>query len=300
MYCGIERCYFEVAIDRGLFRYQLSKHLVTTDSARNASPCPPDLGKTMDSIRQSTMRSGRMLSSRASSTIPAHTDLATSSHEAASASVHASPPAGVGHTGFSAPLGVSPVSHEHDASERNGASGCSLSDDLQQVTGQAQTPAERAAAMTLDEAVHSKAEQPGTAGYDSGLNRSLLVSQSTPPRISGSSSAHGADGASLGPLWADVSATTLQCFSPAPATPPLDDRDVSTGRTGEEGSAPLSASGRRGSLRTSQRTPGLLSQELRKVCPLPGVPPLILGDLQGGSQSQGSPVCSTATIQIRR
>jgi hypothetical protein len=50
VYCGIERCFFEVSIDKGLFRYQLSKHLVTTDSTRNAPPCPPDLAKTMASI----------------------------------------------------------------------------------------------------------------------------------------------------------------------------------------------------------------------------------------------------------
>lgn len=51
VYCGIERCFFEVTIVQGWFRYRISKRLVTTDSSRDQPPCPPNLGETMDSIR---------------------------------------------------------------------------------------------------------------------------------------------------------------------------------------------------------------------------------------------------------
>lgn len=269
VYCGIERCFFEVSIDKGMFRYQISKVLVTTDSARNdsAPPCPPDLGKTMASIRQSTMRSGRMLSPWASGVLRAHQDQATSSQEAAaSASLPTSPPAGVGHAGFCASLGASAESQQPERSERHGASGCSLSDDLQQVTGRSQSPAERAVAVLLDEAVHSKGDLPGVVGFDSGSNVSRLQSQNTPPRISGRSSVNGMDGGSRGLLRPEVSDATVQHFSPAPGTPPIDDRDAVSSRHSGDGGVSLSGSAHKSSLRPSQRTPGLLSQELRKVC----------------------------------
>lgn len=53
MYCGIERCFFEVSIRGGVFRYEMSKRLVTTDSTRDAPPCPPNLGAIMDKARKS-------------------------------------------------------------------------------------------------------------------------------------------------------------------------------------------------------------------------------------------------------
>ena len=51
VYCGIERCFFEVTVIQGWFRYRISKRLVTTDSSLDQPPCPPNLGETMDSIR---------------------------------------------------------------------------------------------------------------------------------------------------------------------------------------------------------------------------------------------------------
>ena len=266
VYCGIERCFFEVGIDKGLFRYQLSKHLVTTDSARNAPPCPPDLGKTMDSIRQSTMRSGRALSPQASGVMRAHRE-GTSSHEAAaSASLPASPLAGVGHPGFSAPLGAAVESQPHSTPERNGASGCSLSDDLQQVTGKGQSPAERAATVLFDEAVPSKGAGSGTVGRDADVVEATRQSAIPPPRIHIRNSANGVDGMNSGPLRPESSDATVLHFSPAPGTPPLGGHDSAGGLCSEEPGTPLTASARSGSVRSSQRTPGLLTQELRKVC----------------------------------
>jgi hypothetical protein len=55
VYCGIERCFFEVSIRGGVFRYEMSKRLVTTDSSRDAPPCPPNLGAIMDQARKSLM-----------------------------------------------------------------------------------------------------------------------------------------------------------------------------------------------------------------------------------------------------
>lgn len=55
VYCGIERCFFEVTVVQGVFRYRISKRHVTTDSSRDQPPCPPNLGETMDSIRNSML-----------------------------------------------------------------------------------------------------------------------------------------------------------------------------------------------------------------------------------------------------
>lgn len=62
VYCGIERCFFEVTVVQGWFRYRISKRLVTTDSSRDQPPCPPNLGETMDSIRSQMLAPQRMLS----------------------------------------------------------------------------------------------------------------------------------------------------------------------------------------------------------------------------------------------
>ena len=190
-----------------------------------------------------------------------------SSHEAAaSASLPASPLAGVGHGGFSAPLGAAADSQQHDASDRNGASGCSLSDDLQQCSGRAQSPAERAATVMLDEAVPSKSAESGIAGRDSGVMEARRQSVTTPPRIHNRGSASGMDGVNLGPPRSEASDAIVQHLSPAPGTPPLGGCGEAGGRRSEESGTPLTASARHGSVRPSQRTPGLLSQELRKVC----------------------------------
>ena len=52
VYCGIERCFFEVSIRSGVFRYAMSKRVVTTDSSKDAPPCPPNLGAIMDKARR--------------------------------------------------------------------------------------------------------------------------------------------------------------------------------------------------------------------------------------------------------
>ena len=66
VYCGIERCFFEVTIRGGIFRYTMSKRVVTTDSNKELPPCPPNLGAIMDKMRNSFGTSQRGLSGQRS------------------------------------------------------------------------------------------------------------------------------------------------------------------------------------------------------------------------------------------
>lgn len=269
VYCGIERCFFEVSIDKGLFRYQLSKHLVTTDSARNAPPCPPDLGKTMDSIRQSTLRSAHTLSPR-SSVLHAAVQ-AQGADAAASSSVPASAVTGVGHAVFSVPLGAEGSDCGQGAQDRNGASRCSLSDELQHVSGRESSPAERASTALLDAHIltsdHKEPQGVGAACMDAATGESRQNLQSmpaTPDHASARPSASSVEGSSLVSLRTSAAEATVLGFSSSPATPPLDYRDVSR-RNEDEGGAQPPVTSRMASLKPSQRPPGLLTKELRKV-----------------------------------
>jgi hypothetical protein len=51
VYCGIERCFFEVNIRNGIFQYVFSKRAVTTDSSRDGPPCPQHLASLMATSR---------------------------------------------------------------------------------------------------------------------------------------------------------------------------------------------------------------------------------------------------------
>jgi hypothetical protein len=55
VYCGIERCFFEVSIRTGVFRYAMSKRVVTTDSSKDVPPVPPNLGQIMARARRSSL-----------------------------------------------------------------------------------------------------------------------------------------------------------------------------------------------------------------------------------------------------
>jgi hypothetical protein len=51
VYCGIERCFFEVNIRNGIFQYVFSKRVVNTDSRKDGPPCPPHLSAIMATTR---------------------------------------------------------------------------------------------------------------------------------------------------------------------------------------------------------------------------------------------------------
>ena len=54
VYCGIERCFFEVNIRNGVFTYAVSKRHVNTDTNKDGPPCPPNLGAIMHRARNAS------------------------------------------------------------------------------------------------------------------------------------------------------------------------------------------------------------------------------------------------------
>jgi hypothetical protein len=260
VYCGFERIFLEVSIDKGVLRYYWSKNLVSTDSARSNPPCPPDLVERMEGRRQSSLCSGRMPSLKESTV--AH---GSSSHAGtASASVPSSPPAAIGHASFSAPLGAQPNSHDHNDSERNGASGCSLSDELPQVSGREPRPAERASAGPVETSAIGRVEHSQASKHEAGPIEVGLQSQGTLPHSKGCSRVDGTVDSEREQQQPEGSDATAHHFSPFTATAPLDVSDV-TGKGSSEEISPLAVSACKGSVQASQQTTGLLTQEFRKV-----------------------------------
>jgi hypothetical protein len=58
VYCGIERCFFEVSVRNGIFHYTMSKRKVTTDSSRDSPPFPPNVSAILASARAGLSRGG--------------------------------------------------------------------------------------------------------------------------------------------------------------------------------------------------------------------------------------------------
>jgi hypothetical protein len=87
-------------------------------------------------------------------------------------------------------------------------SGCSLSDELQQVSGREHAAPGRASTVQIDASATGKGEQPEIWGCDAGLSEAQLQSFNTPLRTSRGSSVAGAAGAGLGPLQPEGSDAT--------------------------------------------------------------------------------------------